>query len=345
MTPGNHRILPGAADASAAPAVSDPLHALRAVVEGTAAGTGREFFRSLVRHLAEAIAVPYASVCEFQDPPHGRALAFWERDHVVEDLPFDFTTSPAAGVLSSDLVHIPAGVLQRFPQAHFLAERCTNGYMAVPLQAAAGNVLGLISVFDDRPMPEEPRRLFIMRIFAARATAELQRIRAEQRLSESEARYRDLFENAPVAYWVVGLDGRIQSANRRWTELIGYPLSEIVGQLSYSFTADTPAGRPRSLEVRRKHEAGESVSGWEIEARHKDGRPVWIKVWMEPTRGADGSLQAARCFCVDVTDRVLAQQERDRLQQQKLYLQEEIKAVHNFEQIIGRSPALMDVLE
>src|SRR5262245_39508285 len=106
----------GTGAASAAYAVPDDLHALRAVVEGTAAGVGQEFFRSLVRHLAEAIAVPYASVCEFQDPPKGRALAFWERDHVVEDLPFDFTTSPAAGVLSSDLVHFPAGVLQRFPQ-------------------------------------------------------------------------------------------------------------------------------------------------------------------------------------------------------------------------------------
>jgi transcriptional regulator with GAF, ATPase, and Fis domain len=98
------------------------------------------------------------------------------------------------------------------------------------------------------------------------------------------------------------------------------------------------------LEVRRKHLAGEAVSGWEIECRRKDGRSVWIKVWMEPTRGADGSLQAARCFCVDVTDRVLAEQERDRLQEQRLYLQEEIKSDHNFEQIIGRSPALMDVL-
>jgi PAS domain S-box-containing protein len=172
----------------------------------------------------------------------------------------------------------------------------------------------------------------------------LLRLRAEQRLSESEARYRDLYENAPVAYWVVGLDGRILSANRRWSELIGYPLPEIVGRLTYSFAADTPAGGPRVLGVRRKHEAGEAVPGWEVELRHKDGRPVWIRVWMEPTRGADGSLQAARCFCIDVTDRVRAEQERDRLEQQKLYLQEEIKAVHNFEQIVGRSPALAKVL-
>src|SRR5215472_15322760 len=112
-----------------AAAVPGDMHALRAVVEGTAAGVGREFFRSLVRHLAEAIAVPYASVCEFQSPPKGRALAFWERDHVVEDLPFDFTTSPAAGVLSSDLVHYPTGVLRRYPQANFLAARRTDAFL------------------------------------------------------------------------------------------------------------------------------------------------------------------------------------------------------------------------
>src|SRR5689334_11403097 len=110
----------GVGETSAASVVPDDLHALRAVVEGTAGGTGQDFFRSLVRHLAEAIAVPYATVCEFQAPPHGRVLAIWERDHLVEGQVFDFTTSPSAGVLRNDLVHIPAGVLQCFPQARFL---------------------------------------------------------------------------------------------------------------------------------------------------------------------------------------------------------------------------------
>jgi PAS domain S-box-containing protein len=335
----------GAGAAPAASVVPDDLHALRAAVEGTAAGVGREFFRSLVRHLAEAIAVPYATVCEFQAPPQGHVLAIWERDHVVEGQTFDFTTSPAGEVLRNDLVHFPTGVLQRFPRAAFLAERAIDGYMAVPLQAGAGGVLGFLSVFDDRPLPAEPRRLFILRIFAARATAELQRIRAEQRLSESEARYRDLFDNAPNAYWLVGTDGRVLHANRRAVELLGRPLEEMVGAPTPSFGADTPEGRPRILEVRRKHLAGESVSGWELELRRKDGRPAWIKVWMEPSRGADGALGPARAFGVDITDRVLAERERARLQEQNLYLQEEIKADHNFEQIIGRSAALREVLD
>ena len=328
----------------AASVVPDDLHALRAVVEGTAAGVGREFFRSLVRHLAEAIDVHYAAVCEFKDLPRGRVLAVWDRDHVVEDLDFDFATSPAAEVLTSGLAHFPTGVLRLFPRAAFLAARGIEGYMAVPFVDSQGHVPGLLSVFDERPMPAEPRRLFILRIFAARVAAEFERLRAEQRLQENEARYRDLFDNAPNAYWLVGTDGRVLHANRRAAELLGRPLEEMVGSLTPSFGADTPEGKPRILEVRRKHLAGESVSGWELELRRKDGRPTWIKVWMEPGRDADGAIGAARAFGVDITDRVLAERERARLHEQNLYLQEEIKSDHNFEQIIGRSPALLEVL-
>src|SRR5215831_13859000 len=116
LSQGPRQAPTGGGETSAASVVPDDLHALRAVVEGTAGGTGQEFFRCLVRHLAEAIAVPYATVCEFKDPPRGRVLAIWERDHVVENLDFDFATSAAAEVLVSGLAHFPTGVLQRFPR-------------------------------------------------------------------------------------------------------------------------------------------------------------------------------------------------------------------------------------
>jgi PAS domain S-box-containing protein len=334
----------GAGERSAVSVVPDDLHTLRAVVEGTAGGTGQEFFRSYVRHLAEAIDVHYVGVCEFKDPPFARALALWDYDQVVEGGDFDITDTPAAEVLRSGLAHFPTGVSQRFPGRAFLAERCVDSYLAVPFYGDGGRALGYLSVFDERPMPAEPRRLFILRIFAARAAAEFERLRAEQRLQDSEARYRDLYENAPNAYLVVGTDGRVISANRRLAEMLGYPVEELVGALIHLFLPDTPAGKARSLEVYRKHLAGEAVSGWPLEFRRKDGRPLWVNVWMEPGRGVDGTVGASRSFFVDITAQVLAEQERARLQEQNRYLQEEIKAAHNFEQIIGRSPALMDVL-
>ena len=48
---------------------------------------------------------------------------------------------------------------------------------------------------------------------------------------------------------------------------------------------------------------------------------------------------------VDITERVLMEQEQARLKAENLYLQEEIKADHNFEEIVGRSPAILRTLE
>src|SRR5947209_3117572 len=158
---------------AASPAVHDELRALRAAVEGTAAGTGQ-----------------------------GRL----------------------------------------FPRAAPLTRLGIDSYLGVPFLDADGNMLGHLAVFDNRPMPLEPRRLFIFRIFAARATAERERLRAEQRLRESECRYRDLYENAPNAYLIVGADGRVKSGNRHLAEMLGYPIDELVGALIHSFMPDTPAG-------------------------------------------------------------------------------------------------------
>src|SRR5262245_12531350 len=335
----------GAGEAPVISAARDDLRALQEVVEGTARGTGEEFFRSLVRHLAEAIDVPYAVVAEFpKAPPHARTLAFWDRDRLGSNFEYDFTGTPCAELVRGGLVHYPTGVSKLFPRAAPLVERGIDGSMAVPFLDREGNVLGHLAVFDERPMPAEPRRGFILRIFAARATAEQERMRAEQRLRASEARYRDLFENAPNAYLVVGTDGRILRANRRLAELLGFQAEELVGAVIHSFMPDTPAGKGRSMEVYRKHLAGEAVSGWELELRRKDGRPLWVNVWMEPGRGEDGNVGASRSFLVDVTDRVLAERERARLHEQNLYLQEEIQSLHPFEQIIGQSRALREVL-
>ena len=82
-----------------------------------------------------------------------------------------------------------------------------------------------------------------------------------------------------------------------------------------------------------------------MELRRKDGRPLWISLWRKPLRGRTVRSRPAARIWVDITDRVLAEAERARLQQQNLYLQEEIKSDHNFEEIIGQSPPLMAVLD
>src|SRR4029077_14927148 len=79
-----------------------------------------------------------------------------------------------------------------------------------------------------------------------------------------------------------------------------------------------------------------------VELRRKDdGKPVWIEIWAKPEPGG----KYTRTMFLDVTDRVLMEQDKARLAAQNFYLQEEIKSLHNFEEIVGQSPALLEALE
>jgi PAS domain S-box-containing protein len=333
-------------DGSPAAAVHDDLSALHAIVEGTARGTGQEFFQSLVRHLAAAIDVPYAVVAEFADVnTRVRTVAFWARDHIAPNMEYDLARTPCDAVARGGFVHHPTGVSTIFPHATPLVSLGIDSYMGVPFLDGDGKVLGHLAVFDRRPMPPEPRRLFIFRIFAARTTAELERLRAEKFLRESEHRYRDLYQEAPVGYLSVDVQGRITSVNHRATQMIGYSADEMTDRSIFDFFADTAAGKGGASEMLRRFQAGDEASGLEVEMGRRDGRPLWISLWIKPIRGAEGKVHASRSIWVDITDRVLAEAERARLHQQNIYLQDEIKATHNFEEIVGQSRALTAVLE
>src|SRR5271156_2756607 len=167
----------------------DDLRALRDIVEGTARGTGEEFFRSLVRRLASAIDVPYAVVAEFADVnTRVRTVAFWARDRIADNMEYDLAATPCDAVARGGFVHHPTGVSEDFPNATPLVRLGIDSYMGVPFLDGEGKVLGHLAVFDERPMPPEPRRLFIFPVFAPPTTPRRERLRAEKKLLQSGGR-------------------------------------------------------------------------------------------------------------------------------------------------------------
>jgi formate hydrogenlyase transcriptional activator len=218
----------------------DEVGALRAIVEGTAHGTGEAFFQALVCHLAAAIDVRYAFVAEFAGEHRARTVGYWNHDRIADNVEWDLRGTPCEDVVAGQLCHHPSGVWQRFPLDEPMVRMRIESYLGVPLRDRDGNVLGHLAVFDERPMPSEPRRLFIFNIFAARAAAELQRLRYEQMLAESERRFRDLYEEAPIAYIYEDLESRFVRANAVACRLLGIRPDEVVGMLGKSFLAPTP---------------------------------------------------------------------------------------------------------
>ncbi len=157
---------------------------LRAVMEGTAAATGVDFFQSLVQHLAAALRVRYALVTECRNPMGARVrtLAFWGREGLGENFEYDLTNTPCQAVLDGSIRSHPRNLQELFPRDPYLAEVGAESFVGVPMLDSAGQVIGHLAVLDDKPMEENPRTAAILGIFAARAGTELERLRAAERV-------------------------------------------------------------------------------------------------------------------------------------------------------------------
>ena len=236
----------------------------------------------------------------------------------------------------------PNGRAPKFPGDAALVKMGVESYLGVPLLAPDGEHLGHLAVFDPRPMPEMPRKLLIFRIFAARAAAELARLRVERGLIESEERFRDLFEEAPIAYVHEDLDSRFVRANRAAVRILGLDSDEVVGTVGLSLVADTPENKRTIQQAFAAVGRGTDTGGIVLELRRKDnGQPVWVQWWSKP----EPNGKYTRTMFVDITERVLMEREQARLKAENLYLQEEIKADHNFEEIVGQSPVILKTLD
>jgi formate hydrogenlyase transcriptional activator len=156
---------------------------VREIAEGTAAVTGRDFYFSLVRHLALALRVRHAFLTEcLAEPDRVRTLAFWKAGAFAENLEYDTTATACGLVLGGKVAVFPADVQRLFPGDRDLADLDAQSYLGVPVLDSGRRVVGHLAVLDDKPFGEADRAVPVLRVFAARAGAEMERGRAEERL-------------------------------------------------------------------------------------------------------------------------------------------------------------------
>jgi PAS domain S-box-containing protein len=168
--------------------------AMRSIVEGTASATGGTFFDSLVRSLSAVLGVKYALVARVE---HGssvaKAVSVWAGDGLAQPMDYDLKGTPCAVVYEpdADVCFYSDDIQRLFHEDTLLVDMGAQSYMGVAMHDSMGAPLGHIAVLDDKPMRDDPGARSIMKIFAARVGAELERLRAEEQLR----RHRDDLEN------------------------------------------------------------------------------------------------------------------------------------------------------
>jgi PAS domain S-box-containing protein len=177
-----------------------------------------------------------------------------------------------------------------------------DSYAAYTLNDAGGNQLGLIAAMDRRPMRSRELTEAMLKIFAMRAAAEVERARTEEARAASAEQYRAIFDGSAdgLVLWDSSL--RRVDINPAYTRIYGYTRDEVLGD-AYP-EALPPQDKERRRGIVRRTLAGERCHA-ELESVRKDGERIQVEVRTIPIqhRGEPHVL----AICRDVTERKRAE--------------------------------------
>ena len=147
------------------------------IAQGVGAQTGESFFRSLAGHLAHVLEADLAFVAEIDPTDAGRVrtIAVHAEGGPAPDFDYVLSGSPCETIVGGGVCAYPSRVAQLFPADRALAQKGIEAYVGAPLRDARGLPLGLIAVLFRRALGDSRMAEDLLRIFAARASGELQR--------------------------------------------------------------------------------------------------------------------------------------------------------------------------
>ena len=199
---------------------------LLTLAERTAGYTGEDYFRELAKYITATLGVRYAIVteCTDEDKTRVRTLSYVDRKELQESFEYDVKGTPCEIIMKGRDYFCPAELEKQFPNED---QGGIESYIGVPIfSPSSGEVIGHIAAYDPAPMVQEQNQTAILKIFAARAGAEIDRLHAWKKL---EIAHRELQSHLQE---IESLKNQLQAENKYLQEEIrlNHNFDEIVSK-------------------------------------------------------------------------------------------------------------------
>lgn len=252
-------------------------------------------YRGLFEGVTDAVLVADAEGRFIEANPAATELLGYTREELLQRRVGDLAVDPA---------HSRA-TFARLQQTGFLA------------------VEGLLRRKDGTVVPVEGRQTRVDLPTGPVYLAVWRDISERRRAEETRARLAAIVESSADAIFAKTLDGIITSWNPAAARLYGYTAEEIIGQ---SVSRLVPPDRAAELaEIMARLQRGERIENLETQRIAKDGRRIAVSLSISPVRDDDGRIIGAATIARDITGRLHAEQERERLVARQLRRGEQLR--------------------
>ncbi|HUQ99126.1 MAG TPA: PAS domain S-box protein [Gemmatimonadaceae bacterium] len=192
-------------------------------------------------------------------------------------------------------------------------------YAGVPLTTDEGEIIGALSVLDDKPRQWNSREMDVLTALSSAIMSEIQRRVAERSAHDAQLRLvaerslaHSIQQQMPVGVIVAEVpSGRLVSVNAQMTEIFRTsftPASDLNGYKFFvGFHEDGRQYAPLEWPLARTVLRAEAVRAEEIRIRRGDGSEGFVRMSSAPIRDDSGQIVAAVATVVDFTDQRIAE--------------------------------------
>lgn len=191
---------------------------LQHIVDGISTSTGIGFFQSLVQYIANYFHAALVVVGEYEESTQLFSVLAGAQDGVLvlkqQTESFLINGCAIADVIRGQDVLIKHNAERVYPQDHYLGNFPQGGFVGVPLRDSKQQVIGAIAVFDNKTLDHPQIVGNLIKIFALRAGAELERLKTEKNIQEMT--FTDELTQLPnKRALLLAMDEILQSADRQ----------------------------------------------------------------------------------------------------------------------------------
>ena len=218
-----------------------------------------------------------------------------------------------------------------------------NGIFAAwsqPILTKDREVLGTFALYSKERRPPTDAEIELIEAAGHIALIAIGRQRSQEALRKSEAELRRITDLIPQAVHVLAPDGRMLYANRVALEYTGLGLEEAACP-DYLERVFHPDDLERLAAERKRALSGEVPFELEVRARRHDGKYRWFLIRYNPFRDEQGRVIRWYTTGTDIDER---KHPEERIRKENLALRDELDRSSMFEEIVGSSDPLREVL-
>ncbi|HEX6929183.1 MAG TPA: EAL domain-containing protein [Gammaproteobacteria bacterium] len=275
---------------------------LKEMADIVAIHTGQAYHEELVKYLSSHFGLNIALVGTLDDTgEHVSSLAIAQDGVLVPDIRYALAGTPCEDVVRYDACFYARHIQELFPDDLWFRQVGAQGYAGIRLLDANGTPIGVVSAISRRPLQDIANVESFFKLAAARASAELDRMRRIAEVEASERRYSLAESGTEDGLWDLDIAAKKTYYSSRVAELFG-----VEGRLGESpdefWSRVHPDDLAQARDHRNAHLANNAPLDFQCRIRHATGSYRWFRVRGKALRDENGHAVRLTGTLSDITE-------------------------------------------